>query len=112
MQDIMNLMESQKGTLRAFRTIFPNLPLMTGSLADASFLKMILYIATTAVILAVFFALAWKIYLPAVLGMSETTSEKRILSKEEVTRTVKSKNPVRTYAMIEWKNCTAHRPGS
>ena len=103
MQDIMNLMESQKGTLRAFRTIFPNLPLMTGSLADASFLKMILYIATTAVILAVFFALAWKIYLPAVLGMSETTSEKRILSKEEVTRTVKSKNPVRTYAMIEWK---------
>ena len=35
--------------------------------------------------------------------MSETTSEKRILSKEEVTRTVKSKNPVRTYAMIEWK---------
>ena len=54
MQDIMNLMESQKGTLRAFRTIFPNLPLMTGSLADASFLKMILYIATTAVILAVF----------------------------------------------------------
>lgn len=26
MQDIMNLMESQKGTLRAFRTIFPNLP--------------------------------------------------------------------------------------
>ncbi len=37
---------------------------------------MILYIATTAVILAVFFALAWKIYLPAVLGMSETTSEK------------------------------------
>mgnify|MGYP000270152410 FL=1 len=70
---------------------------MTGSLADASFLKMILYIATTAVILAVFFALAWKIYLPAVLGMSETTSE-RILSKEEVTRTVKSKNPVRTYA--------------
>lgn len=103
MQDIMNLMESQKGTLRAFWTIFPNLPLMTGSLADASFLKMILYIATTAVILAVFFALAWKIYLPAVLGMSETTSEKRILSKEEVTRTVKSKNPVRTYAMIEWK---------
>lgn len=103
MQDIMNMMESQKGTLRAFRTIFPNLPLMTGSLADASFLKMILYIATTAVILAVFFALAWKIYLPAVLGMSETTSEKRILSKEEVTRTVKSKNPVRTYAMIEWK---------
>ena len=76
---------------------------MTGSLADASFLKMILYIATTAVILAAFFALAWKIYLPAVLGMSETTSEKRILSKEEVTRTVKSKNPVRTYAMIEWK---------
>lgn len=76
---------------------------MTGSLADASFLKMILYIATTAVILAVFFALAWKIYLPAVLGMSETTSEKRILSKEEVTRTVKSKNPVGTYAMIEWK---------
>ena len=75
---------------------------MTGSLADASFLKMILYIATTAVILAVFFALAWKIYLPAVLGMSETTSE-RILSKEEVTRTVKSKNPVGTYAMIEWK---------
>ena len=65
--------------------------------------KMILYIATTAVILAVFFALAWKIYLPAVLGMSETTSEKRILSKEEVTRTVKSKNPIRTYAMIEWK---------
>ena len=65
MQDIMNLMESQKGTLRAFRTIFPNLPLMTGSLADASFLKMILYIATTAVILAVFFALAWKIYLPS-----------------------------------------------
>lgn len=50
MQDIMNLMESQKGTLRAFRTIFPNLPLMTGSLADASFLKMILYIATTAAI--------------------------------------------------------------
>ena len=43
MQDIMNLMESQKGTLRAFRTIFPNLPLMTGSLADASFLEMILY---------------------------------------------------------------------
>ena len=38
MQDIMNLMESQKGTLRAFRTIFPNLPLMTGSHADASFL--------------------------------------------------------------------------
>ena len=35
--------------------------------------------------------------------MSETTSEKRILSKEEVTRTVKSKNPVSTYAMIEWK---------
>ena len=66
---------------------------MTGSLADASFLKMILYIATTAVILAVFFALAWKIYLPAVLGMSETTSEKRILSKEEVTRTVKSNDP-------------------
>ena len=26
MQDIMNLMESQKGTLRAFRTIFPNCP--------------------------------------------------------------------------------------
>lgn len=73
---------------------------------------MILYIATTAVILAVFFALAWKIYLPAVLGMSETTSEKRILSKEEVTRTVKSKNPIRTYAMIEWKNCTEPRPGS
>lgn len=83
MQDIMNLMESQKGTLRAFRTIFPNLPLMTGSLADASFLKMILYIATTAVILAVFFALAWKIYLPAVLGMSETTSENAFYPKKK-----------------------------
>lgn len=103
MEDIMNLMESQKGTLRAFQTIFPNLTLMTGSLAEASLLKMILYIATTAVILAVFFALAWKIYLPAVLGMSETTSEKRRLTKEEVTRTVKSRNPIRTYAMIEWK---------
>lgn len=54
MQDIMNLMESQKGTLRVFRTIFPNLPLMTGSLADASFLKMILYIATTAVMMSMF----------------------------------------------------------
>lgn len=103
MEDIMNLMESQKGTLRAFQTIFPNLILMTGSLADASILKMILYYGTTAIILAVFFALAWKIYLPAVLGMSETTSEKRILSKEEVSRTVKSRNPIRTYAMIEWK---------
>ena len=102
-EDVMNLMESQKGTLRAFQTIFPNLPLMTGGLADASLLKMLLYIATTAVILAAFFALAWKIYLPAVLGMSETTSEKRRLTKEEVTRTVKSRNPVRTYAMIEWK---------
>ena len=102
-EDVMNLMESQKGTLRAFQTIFPNLTLMTGSLADASLLKMILYIAATAVILAVFFALAWKIYLPAVLGMSETTSEKRRLTKEEVARTVKSRNPVRTYAMIEWK---------
>lgn len=104
MQDIMNLMESQKGHLARLPDLFPETcPMMTGSLADASFLKMILYIATTAVILAVFFALAWKIYLPAVLGMSETTSEKRILSKEEVTRTVKSKNPIRTYAMIEWK---------
>lgn len=56
---------------------------MTGSLADASFLKMILYIATTAVILAVFFALAWKIYLPAVLGMSETTSENAFYPKKK-----------------------------
>lgn len=102
-QDFLNLMESQKGTLRAFQTIFPNLTLMTGSLAAASLVKMVLYYATAALILAVFFMLAWKIYLPAVLGMSETTSEKRRLSGEEIKRTVKSQNPVRTYAMMEWK---------
>ncbi len=112
MQDIMNMMESQKGTLRAFRTIFPNLPLMTGSLADASFLKMILYIATTAVILAVFFRPRLENLPPGCPRHERNHQRKRILSKEEVTRTVKSKNPVRTYAMIEWKNCTAHRPGS
>ena len=118
MQDIMNLMESQKGTLRAFRTIFPNLPLLhdigkaldheiEGSHVQIGVDICRKYKENTQIIHAieahVFFALAWKIYLPAVLGMSETTSEKRILSKEEVTRTVKSKNPVRTYAMIEWK---------
>ena len=70
---------------------------MTGSLADASFLKMILYIATTAVILAVFFALAWKIYLPAVLGMSETTSETHFIQRRSDPNRQKQ-NPVRTYA--------------
>ncbi len=39
MQDIMNLMESQKGTLRAFRTFFPNLPLMTEALQMHPFSK-------------------------------------------------------------------------
>ena len=48
-----------------------------------------------------------KIYLPAVLGMSETTSEKRILSKEEVTRTVKSNTTAELSE--EQKNEISHR---
>lgn len=106
----MNLMESQKGTLRAFHHFSEPAP------DDRKPCRRILSQNDTLHRYnrrhpCCLFALAWKIYLPAVLGMSETTSEKRILSKEEVTRTV-SKNPIRTYAMIEWKNCTEPRPGS
>ena len=75
---------------------------MTGSLADASFLKMILYIATTAVILLSFSPSPGKS--TSRLSSHERDHQRKThLSKEEVTRTVKSKNPVRTYAMIEWK---------
>ena len=101
--EIVQLLKGQKGLLDAFHMIFPNLVLLTRGLGQSSLWYVLLFLVTCIAFVFLFLAAAKKLYLPSVLGMSESTGEKRKMSGEEVERSLRRKNPVRTYAAIEWK---------
>ncbi|MCI5647980.1 MAG: hypothetical protein MR332_00870 [Fusicatenibacter sp.] len=102
-ETLIAMVQNNQGLLESFHVIFPNLILLTRGISNGAIGYLFVYVGTCLIFLTLFFLIAWKVYLPGVLGMSETTGEKRRLSKGEVEKTVRRRNPVVTYAWIEWK---------
>lgn len=102
-ESMINFLSGQQGLIDIFHAIFPNLVFLAKGVSHGSFIYILFYYGTTVLIFAVFLLIAQKLYLPAVLGMSEATAEKRKLTEAEVRREVRSTNPVKAYGRIEWK---------
>ena len=62
---------------------FPNFRFLVRGLADESILQMALFLLTIAAVVAAFLWLAQKIYFSGVVGMGESASRARRMTKEE-----------------------------
>lgn len=101
--NILALLQDHEGLINTVGYLFPNFRFLSGALAQESILHLLLFAATSAVFVIVFLLVAKILYLPAVLGMSEASDKKKVMTKAEKAKANRQRNPVYSYMMIELK---------
>lgn len=82
---------------------FPNFRFLVRGLADESILQMALFLLTIAAVVAAFLWLAQKIYFSGVVGMGESASRARRMTKEESMKLNRRSTVQRSYLKKEWR---------
>jgi ABC-2 type transport system permease protein len=71
------------------------------SMEPSGFINMIFYLGLSAIVMAVFLYLSQILYFKGVMGISETGSKRRAMSKSELVRTTEKKSAMFTYFLKE-----------
>ena len=82
---------------------FPNFRFMIHGLAESDILQMLLFLGTSALVVAAFLWIAQKIYFSGVIGMNETSGRARRLTKEESARINRRSSARKAYFKKEWR---------
>lgn len=101
--DIVKVLTDPDGIAAKIGYLFPTFRFMSGAMLEGSVLQMLIFIVTALAMLAVFWLIAQRIYFKGVLGMTESSSKKHVLTREERRKASKVKTPVYSYLLIEWR---------
>lgn len=87
--------------------IFPSTKIAVSSLINSAntngFINLILFIVITVAALIIFIILGEALYFKGVMGVSETTSKRKVLSSNELTRNTTQSSSVKVYLLKELK---------
>jgi ABC-2 type transport system permease protein len=101
------LMSGNNSLLNTMTGIFPTNRFLTLALINSNSLKgavnVLLYIAISALLIALFLSLGESLYFKGLVGISESKSKRKKLTSEELSRTSVKSSVVRAYTMKELK---------
>ena len=87
--------------------IFPSTNIAVNSLINTAstkgFINLVLFIAIAVVALIIFIILGDALYFKGVMGVSETSSKRKILSSHELTKNTKQSSSLKVYVLKELK---------
>jgi ABC-2 type transport system permease protein len=99
--------EGNNSLVALVTNIFPSTKIAVGSLINSAnmkgFISLILFVVITAAALIIFIVLGEALYFKGVMGVSETTSKRKVLSSNELTRNTTQSSSLKVYLFKELK---------
>lgn len=97
------LIKGNNSLVAVINTIFPNFILIENALINGDLLMLLLFFITVVIFVVVFLFLAKFLYFKGAAGVSETSSKRKVLSKEETRKIIRKRSIIYTYTMKELK---------
>lgn len=99
--------EGNNSLVTLVTNIFPSTKIAVNSLINSAnmkgFINLILFVVITAAALIIFIVLGQALYFKGVMGVSETTSKRKILSSNQLTRSTTQSSSLKGYLLKELK---------
>lgn len=100
---LVDIIAANQSLLEKINILFPNLFFAGSALTDLNLFAFLGFVLVVGAFVLLFLFVSQKMYLGGVLGMQESTSKRRMLTKEERHAFAHQKNPITTYAWKEFK---------
>lgn len=100
---ILMLTSGDNSLISLFSALFPGVPFASRALISSDIVQLLVYIGITAIAILVFLTAGKALYLQGVVGFSETSTSKKKLSDEDLTKQNQKRNVTRTYMIKELK---------
>lgn len=103
MQILIDAMYNNENILTSLDYLFPTLPFARNAMMNSSLSDLFFYLAITLAVLMLYLALCSRFYLSNVSGMGESNEKRKILSRTETDKALKSRGIILSCASREWK---------
>lgn len=97
------LVKGNNSLVSLINSIFPNFILIEKALINGDVFMLMLFALTIIVFIAVFLFLAKILYFKGAAGVSETSSKRKAMTKEEAKKIIRKRSIIYTYTMKELK---------
>lgn len=97
------LQEGNNSLMSIFSYLFPNIPYIAKAIVNIDMISFIVYICIIAVAIVIFILIAKNLYLKGVIGVEESSSSRKKLSKQKMDRSVRKQPILSTYIKKEYR---------
>lgn len=97
------LQEGNNSLMSIFSYLFPNIPYIAKAIVNIDMISLIIYICIIAIAIVIFILIAKNLYLKGVIGVEESSSSRKKLSKQKMDRSVRKQPILSTYIKKEYR---------
>lgn len=97
------LQEGNNSLMSIFSYLFPNIPFIAKAIVNIDMISFIIYIGIIAIAVIIFILIAKNLYLKGVIGVEESSSSRKTLSKQKIDRSVRKQPILSTYIKKEYR---------
>lgn len=97
------LQEGNNSLMSIFSYLFPNVPYIAKAIVNIDMISFITYIGIIIVSVVIFVLIAKNLYLKGVIGVEESSSSRKQLSKQKIERSVRKQSILSTYIKKEYR---------